>query len=219
MRLLRPAWLFALALGSAFITAGSVGYFGTDLPAFVVEKLPLPWEEVWLAALRVHVIAAALALPGCLVLMSSTLLARAPRFHRWTGRATAAVVLLALVPSGSYLALFAKGGAPSTAGFLLSGAIVAAAMVQAVREARARKFLAHRRCVLHVLAQLSVAVTSRAMLLGFALADVDPERAYLIALWLPVAASALAVELIHWRKHGLPFRAARAPARLRSASV
>ena len=218
MRLLRAAWLLALALASAFITRGSLDYFGADLPAFVVEKLPLPWEQVWLGALKVHVVAAAFALPGCLVLMSKTVLASAPRFHRWAGRATAAVVLLALVPSGSYLALFAKGGVPSTLGFLVSGAIVAAAMVQAVREVRARRFAAHRRLVLHVLAQLSVAVTSRAMLFGFDAISFDPERAYLISLWLPVAASALAVEMICWRNHALPSRLSRLPARLSSAS-
>jgi hypothetical protein len=217
MRLLRSLWLLALALGSAFITRGSLDYFGSDLPAFVIEKLPLPREQVWLGALRVHVIAAALALPGCLLLMSKTLLARAPRVHRWAGRSTAAVVLLALVPSGSYLALFAKGGAMSAAGFLLSGAIAAGAMIQAVREARARRFAAHRRLVLHVLAQLSVAVTSRAMLFGFDAIAFDPVRAYVIALWLPVLASALAVEFICWRNHDLPSRSL--PARLRSASA
>ena len=217
MRIVRTVWLLALAAGSAFITRGSLEYFGADLPPFVIEKLPLPWEQVWLGALKVHVVAAAFALPGCLLLMSKTVLARAPRLHRWAGRATAAVLLLLLVPSGSYLALFAKGGAPATAGFLLSGAIAAAAMLQAVREARARRFAAHRRFVLHVLAQLSVAVTSRAMLYAFDALAFDPERAYLIALWLPVLASALAVELISWRNHGLPSRPA--PGRLRLASA
>ena len=219
MRLIRSAWLTALALGSAVITAGSLEYFEADLPEFVIEKLPLPWEAVWLGALKIHVVAAALALPGCLVLVSKTALRRAPRFHRWAGRAIAAVVLLALVPSGSYLALFAKGGLPSTAGFLVSGAIAAGAMVQAVREARARRFEAHQRYALHVLGQLSVAVTSRAMLFGFDTLAFDAKRAYLIALWLPVVASALAVELVFWRKHALPPRPSCLPARLRSASV
>jgi hypothetical protein len=219
MRALRTVWLSALALGSFFITRGSLDYFGADLPEFVIEKLPLPWEQVWLGALKVHVVAAALALPGCLLLMSRTVLVRAPRLHRWAGRVTAAVVLLALVPSGAYLALFAKGGAWSTLGFLASGAIVAASMILAIRDARARRFAAHRRQVLHVLAQLSVAVTSRAMLVGFDAVAFDPGRAYLIALWLPVAASAIAVELISRRNHVVANRAVRFPARLGPASV
>jgi len=47
----------------------------------------------------------------------------------------------------------------------------------------------------HVLAQLSVAVTSRAMLVLFDFAGVGPEPAYIAALWVPVIASALAAEL------------------------
>ena len=219
MRLLRSAWSMALAVGSATITLGSLDYFRADLPAFIIEKLPLPWETVWLGALRIHVAAAALALPGCLLLISRAVLRRAPRFHRWTGRATAAVVLVALVPTGSYLALFAKGGLLATAGFLASGAIAAASMVRAIREARARRFDAHRRFALHVLGQLSVAVTSRAMLFGFDAIAFDPERAYLIALWLPVLASALSVELMTRRNHAAMSRASRPAARLRAASL
>ena len=47
-----------------------------------------------------------------------------------------------------------------------------------------------------MLAQLSVAVTSRAMLFGLDAANVDPDRAYLLSLWLPVIASAALVELL-----------------------
>ena len=207
----RPLAVLAMVLGSAAITWGSVVYFDAEeLPPFVIEKLRLPLEEVWLWALRLHVIAAALVLPACLVLMSKTLLRRAPLVHRGLGRLTGATVLLALAPSGFYLSLFAKGGALATLGFALSGVIVVVAMVQGIRTARAGNFVAHRRNVLHVLAQLSVAVTSRAMLFGFDAAGVEANFAYLVSLWLPVVASALVVELrvprtnllfTPWRKH------------------
>jgi hypothetical protein len=108
---------------------------------------------------------------------------------------TASVVLFALVPSGGYLALWAKGGAASTAGFLLSGGITALAMVQGVRAARSHDFAAHRRYAAHVLAQLSVAVTSRALLWIFDGAGFDPESVYIAALWVPVVGSALAAEI------------------------
>lgn len=76
---------------------------------------------------------------------------------------TGIVVLLALAPSGFYLSLFAKGSLAGTLGFVLSGVIVVVAMVQGIRTARAGNYAAHRRQAAHVLAQLSVAVTSRAM--------------------------------------------------------
>ena len=193
---LKNGWFGVLAVGSAVITAASVVYFNSaELPPFVIEKLPLRHEGVFVLALQLHVLAAAFALPGCLALLSKTVLRRWPQVHRWLGRLIAAVVLLALAPSGIYLALFAKGGLRGTLGFLLSAAIVVVAMVQGVRTARAGQVRAHRRFMLHVLAQLSVAVTSRAMLLGFDAINLDPQVGYLTALWLPVVASAAAVEL------------------------
>src|SRR5262249_29595890 len=156
-------------------TYSSLVYFGEDLAPFVLEKLPLPLEDVWMWALRIHVLAAAVCLPGCLFLLSGFVLRRWPRVHRWVGRATGTLLLLALVPSGPYRSLFARGGLSSTLGFMLSGIIVAYATVRLVGAARARRIVEHRRWALHVLAQLSVAVTSRAMLFAFDAAAVDEQ--------------------------------------------
>ena len=72
--------------------------------------------------------------------------------------------------------------------------IVAWFMVRGVQTARRRQLVAHRRASLHVLAQLSVAVSSRLMLVGFDALGFDHERAYLAALWVPVLGSAAFVE-------------------------
>lgn len=192
----RVLLLFGVLLGAGAIAANSRIYFqGDEVPPFVIEKLPLPLEDVWLGALKVHVVAAAFCLPACLLLQWKGLMRRAARLHRWLGRTTGAAVLLALAPTGVYLALFAKGGLLGTLGFLVSGAITVVAMVQAIRSARARRFTAHRRAALHVFAQLSVAVTSRALLVLLEATGLDPDPAYLIALWLPVLGSAALVEM------------------------
>src|SRR5436305_1512629 len=115
--LARAAFFLVCALGSGAITWASLVYFGEELAPFVLEKLPLPHEDLWMLALRAHVIAAAICLPGCLVLSLRFVLRRAPRFHRWLGRTTGVLVLGVLVPSGFYLSLFARGGLPSTIGF------------------------------------------------------------------------------------------------------
>lgn len=182
--------------GSALISAASLPYFDFEtLPPFVIEKLPLRFETLWLFALRVHVASAALAFPLCLVL-STRLLQRQRAVHRWLGRAAGAIVSFALVPSGGVLAFDAKGGGFVTLGFLLSGAIVAWGIVSGVTSARRRDMVAHQRAMRHVVAQMSVAVVSRAMLVGFDALGVDPELAYAAALWIPVVASAAAVELM-----------------------
>jgi uncharacterized membrane protein len=220
-RLVSSVWMLGLAVGAALIGWASRVYFDADqLAPFVIEKLPLPHEDLWLAALKIHVVAAALALPACLLLSLRNML-RFPRAHRWLGRVTGAVILAALVPSGLYLSLFAKGGAPSTVGFALSGLIVAGAMVQGVRRARAKDYAGHRRCMLHVLAQLSVAVTSRTLLSLLDAAGIDPEPAYLFALWAPVLASAGIVEVYvsrrpHRRNSHAPNTLAPGPAPVRA---
>ena len=82
------AFLALMWLGSALITVMSLPYFDFEtLPPFVIEKLPLRFEALWLGALRIHVAAAALSFPLCLLLMSRALQRRAS-WHRFLGRVT-----------------------------------------------------------------------------------------------------------------------------------
>jgi hypothetical protein len=192
-------FLISMLIGSALITLMSLPYFDFEtLPPFVLEKLPLRFEALWLAALRIHVAAAALSFPLCLALMTRAS-QRRPRFHRILGRITGVLVLFALVPSGSVLAFDAKGGPLVSAGFLLSAAIVAGSMIMGVRAARRRDLISHARAMRHVLGQMSVAVISRAMIVGLDVTGMDPDVAYVVALWLPVLASVAVVEWLSRR--------------------
>jgi Predicted membrane protein (DUF2306) len=187
-------FLILMLVGSGLITAMSIPYFDFEtLPAFVIEKLPMRFEPLWLGSLRVHVASALLGFPLCLALMTRTLQRRA-LWHRWIGRATGVLVLFALVPSGVVLSFDAKGGRVVTAGFLLSAAIVAGAMIAAVRAARRRDLISHARGMRHVVGQMSVAVVSRALIVGFDAVGVSPGVAYIAALWGPVLGSVAVVE-------------------------
>lgn len=191
--------LLLLLGGWALITESSLLYFDSELlHPFIVEKLPVRFEALWLVSLKVHVASALVAFPLCLALFARAL-QRRPRVHRWLGRVAGLGVLGALVPSGLVLALDAKGGFLVSAGFVLSGLVVALAMVLGVGAARRRDYRAHAHAMVHVLGQMSVAVSSRALMLGLDLLGVDPDRAYALALWGPVLASALTAELIFRR--------------------
>src|SRR4029453_8679777 len=124
-KIVRTCLGLVLWMGSLAITLSSIVYFHFDeLAPFVIEKLPLPLEDLYLFVLRLHVIAAALSLPGCLILSSKFILTRFSKFHRWCGRLVGSLIMGALTPSGFYLAFFARGGWAGTAGFLLSGGLV-----------------------------------------------------------------------------------------------
>jgi Predicted membrane protein (DUF2306) len=195
----RGVFLWVMLLGSALITASSLAYFDLEtLPPFVIEKLPVRFETLWLASLRVHVASALLSFPLCLLLMTRSLQRRAC-WHRGLGRLTGICVLFALVPSGVALAFDAKGGAVVTAGFLLSAAIVAGCMAYGIRAARRRDLILHARLMRHVVAQLSVAVSSRALIVLMDAAGMNPDLSYVLALWGPVLASAAIAELVSRR--------------------
>lgn len=161
----------------------------------MLEKLPLRFEALWLASLKLHVASAALTFPLCIALMTRWLRRRAA-WHRWLGRVTSAMILVLLVPSGVVLASEAKGGTLGTLGFLLSAAIVTYCSVHAVRAARRRDLVSHAHAMRHVVGQMSVAVTSRAMIVGLDALGMDPDLAYIIALWVPVLGTVATVELL-----------------------
>ena len=195
-----------LWLGSLAITLSSLVYFNSEERApFVIEKLPLAWEGLYVLLLRIHVVSASLALPGCLILTSQSILKRWPKFHRYCGRVVGFVVIFGLVPTGFYLAFYARGAWPGTLGFLLTGAIALGAMLKAIAKARAGQYAEHRRFAWHVLGQLSVAVTSRAMLFGLESFNFDPDFAYLLSLWVPVLGTFAFVEILHLSKKPFPF--------------
>ena len=193
-RWLGRSFLVSMLAGSALISAMSLPYFDFEtLPNFVIEKLPLHFEDLWLASLRVHVAAAATSFPLCLALMTRALQRRAV-WHRWVGRTAGVIVLFGLVPTGVVLSFEAKGGRVVTVGFLLSAAIVTGSMILGVRAARRRDLPVHARAMRHVVAQMSVAVVSRALIVGLDALGVDPDVAYVAALWGPVLLSAAVVE-------------------------
>lgn len=196
-RLGRLAFFSLMGVGTWLLFEASASYveLGQEHP-FFLEKLPLARPQLWLTALYVHVPAALFSLPACLVLLAKSVRKRLPRAHRWLGRVTGGVVLLAVVPSGLYLAFFAQGGLISTLGFWLTGLIAFVAMVKSIQAARARDFKAHRRFSTHVAAQLGVAVFSRVLLVGAEQIELYSEWVYIAALWFPVIACFVVAELL-----------------------
>jgi uncharacterized membrane protein len=196
-RLARLGFYLWMSVGVWLMVSASASYLelGSEHP-FFLEKLPLARPRLWLGALYVHVPSALFALPACLVLLLQPLRQRWPRVHRWLGRMSALVIVLGVVPSGMYLALFAQGGLMTTLGFWLTGAITLVAMLKSVEIARAGNMKAHRRYSAHVAAQLAVAVVSRFLLMGAELWGIYAEWVYVAALWLPVVGCALVAELV-----------------------
>jgi uncharacterized membrane protein len=189
-------WLL-LWIGGWVLARGSAVFFVDGyLAPFVVDKGVVGLDPLWFLALRVHVVAAPCALLAAALQLPRRVRVVAPRWHRLLGRVVAVVVMVAVVPSAFVLALVAKGGWLSTVGFVVSAGLTAVAMVRAVRCARARRFEAHRRWAWHVVAQLSVALSSRAILRLTFDTNLDPTVAYWVSLWGPMIFGVVVVEIL-----------------------
>lgn len=205
MKALAKATWIVLALGTVLVVLSSLPYLlpGEAHP-FLLERPELTADIVWHSMLVVHVAAGIFALPTGAVLMSRWVLQRSPTFHRKLGRVFFYVVLLGMVPTGSYLALFAKGGVAAGSGFFLSGVFVAFSLVRSVRLAARREFSGHRDWMIRAYAQLASAISFRIFHVALQFSAMNYEELYISSLWLSVLGNAvvaeLAIALIHTNK-------------------
>jgi len=179
------------------IVLNSLPYFSsrTNL-AFLVEKGPLASDPVWRLCFSGHVLGGIVCLVAAPFLFWSRLLRRAPILHRVLGRVYGAVVLGCAAPAGLYLALFAKGGAAGKAGFLVLGVLWWAATARGIQAIVARSVAEHRRWMVRSYALALSAVFFRLFHVAFYWAGLADDPNYVLSLWLSLAASLVAGEIV-----------------------
>jgi Predicted membrane protein (DUF2306) len=117
-----PVSLLTLGL-SILIAYNSLIYFvSPDNTAFLIEKGNIAADAIWWTSFFSHVVSACACLViGGLLMFPSMLRFRS--LHRWLGYGYFNTVLWVAGPTGGVLAFSAKGGWPSTLGFLLTGIV------------------------------------------------------------------------------------------------
>jgi len=108
-----------LAIGLSIYLAIQYFYFGTDLSAFVQEKLKsIKLSDFWYSVLYLHIATGIAAICIGWLQFVGKLRTKSIRLHRTLGRIYGVAVLLSAL-AGAYLSLYATGGWISSAGFLL----------------------------------------------------------------------------------------------------
>jgi uncharacterized membrane protein len=107
-----------------------------------------------------HVVAAAIALAAGVPQFAQRLRGTRPRTHRWTGRVYVTAVVLGAV-SGLVLALNARGGLVTQAGFAMLAVLWCTVTLVALYHVRSLRFGIHRRWMIRSYALTFAAVTLR----------------------------------------------------------
>ncbi len=201
----RATWLVVIS-GGALLIASSLPYLlpGIRHP-FLLERMPLSLDALWLVTLKMHVACGLVCLPAGLVLLARRARERWPRLHRVLGRGYASIILFMMVPTGVYLAPYSKYGWASGSGFVLSAVILGMTMVEAIRSARRGDEPRHRAAAVHSYAQVASAISFRVYHLAFQLLELPYETNYIASVWLSVVGNAALAELwirnTHERSH------------------
>ena len=131
------------------IVAGYADYLPPDFHrGFLVGRgayFHTLYGGLYRAAFYVHIAAGPLTLLLAVALMAGPVRRRWPHAHRRLGRAQAALVLLAIAPSGLVMATRAAGGPLVSASLAALAVATALTVWLGVRTARARQMATHRR--------------------------------------------------------------------------
>ena len=141
------AWYIAALYGLGFLR-GDLDRWNAVLPE---GHGYVPGDLRGNVALGVHLLAALVVASGGLLQLVPWIRARAPWLHRWNGRLFVLVAMAAAV-TGIFIA-FTRGavaGTYMTAGNVLNALLILVFGVIAWREARARRYAAHRRWALRL---------------------------------------------------------------------
>lgn len=201
-RVRRIGWLtmtvLALAVGG-YAVALAVSGFRLVPGEIAANRFPTP------LGLRLHIVAAGLALLVGPLQFARGLRRRLPRVHRWLGRGYVAACLVGGL-SGGAIALFSTSGPVAGAGFLSLALGWLTATMLGLRAVRRGELSQHQRWMARSFALAYAAVMLRIYLPLASAAGLDFAVAYPVIAWLCWLPNLLVAQLL------LPRTAARGPA-------
>jgi hypothetical protein len=146
-----------------------------------------------------HIAAGPCTLVLGIVLLSGRFRRRFPRWHARLGRLQVACVLLLVVPSGFWMALYAQAGTAVKAGFAALAAATGVCAALGWRAAMQRQFGRHALWMQRCYVLLCSAVVTRILGGTFLVAGIDGEWTYYAAAWVSWLVPLGVFELIHRR--------------------
>lgn len=169
---------------------------------FLQERIELTESPMWRSMLALHVAAGAICLLASFLQFFRSVLRRAPWLHRWLGRIYTWSILGVLAPSGFYLAVYAKGGLPGVAGFLVLGILTTHFTWKGWLTIQRGRTQEHAGWMIRSFAMVTTALTFRIYNVLFAQVEMAAETVYLVALYLSLFGNLLAAEwLLARMKH------------------
>lgn len=151
-------------------------------------------------AFYTHIAAGPWTLIVGMVLLCDGFRKRYAAWHRYLGRVQAALVLLMIVPSGIWMAMYAETGTVAGAGFGSLAVATGLCVYRGWRMAVTRKFDEHRRWMLRCYILLCSAVVLRLTAGFFIVTNIDSDWNYPMSAWTSWLVPLAVFELANLRR-------------------
>lgn len=150
------------------------------------EKLTARNDVLWNIAFYIHLPSGIICLLSPLLLFARRANHMASMVHTKIGKLYVWITLLIVCPTGLYLALYAKGGFLTQAGFVVQDILLAFFTYSGYKGVVARNKTLHIRFMIRSYAAASVVLTFRILHLVFFFLDLPYQENYAFSQWLGV---------------------------------
>jgi hypothetical protein len=197
------AWFFRIVLWipiiffSMLLTHNAMLYFthGGEY-GILPEKFVARHDVVWNLAFYIHLPAGIICLLAPVFLFARKIFKSARDFHVAVGKLYVWVTLVLVSPTGMYLALYAKGGLITQAGFMLQGVLLGWFTWEGYRAIARQNKLAHVQHMIRSYAVATVVLSFRILHILFFIWKVPYLENYAISQWLGLTGNLLLAEII-----------------------
>lgn len=192
----RTLFWIVLWSGTVLIFWASSDYFTqSQVHAFLRERPHLMVQDWWRYSVYVHVFSGCLCLGSSLLQYSGILLRRYPKWHKYLGYIYVLSLILAVIPSGLILSVFAKGGWIGKLGFCVLNFATLVTVLLGLNSILKKRLRAHQAWITRSFGLVSSAITFRLLLVVMVHFDVSIEIVYPACVWLSIILNALLVEV------------------------
>ena len=171
-------------------------YTFSPLYGILPEKVMAFKNWVWTISFYLHMGAGVICLFVPIVLFVGEAFHLSKQWHRRLGKLYVYDTLVIIVPTGLYMAFFAKGGTSTQLGFIVQGLALALSTVLAVLSIKQGNLIQHKQWMMRSYSFAFAVVTFRVLHIFFYNLKVPYELNYQLSQWVALLFNALVVEII-----------------------
>jgi hypothetical protein len=160
------------------------------------EKILARQDIFWNIAFYTHLPTGVICLLAPIFLFTQRHFKKTLSVHQLIGKMYVWITLILVCPTGMYLALYAKGGVITQAGFMLQGVLLAFYTWKGYQNIITGNKMMHVQYMVRSYAVVTVVLSFRILHILFFLLKVPYQQNYAISQWLGVMGNLLLAELI-----------------------